>query len=496
MKIYHLAFAFLLSLSLTAQDSVDNGWTEEKVIEEQSFMDANIQIMVGKYEEAIKLLKDIYKNDSSNPGLNFQMAQVYGSLNDLPSAIKHGKKAVNASPNNEFYNLLLGNLYIESNQMSEAISALDKLIVLQPEKTEYYDMLARAQLRTGDYSKAVATFDKLETQVGFSEDLALRKVDILDENGKSSEVIKVLQKLVTEYPETMRYRYNLASYYKNLGKDKEARKVYEEIMQIDPEDATANLAMLDNPDNPKDEKGYLSALQPLIENDQIPLDKKILEMIPYLERLGTEPDLGGPLLKIGKTLVQLHPNEAKVHAMYADIFNGLGNTDKAIEQYEKTIALNDNVYTVWEQLIMAYNEKGDYTAMAARAEKAIDLYPNKASAYYLYASAKISSGQLDEAADYLQDAQMIAGKDLYHKANVENQRARLAIKQKRYDDAAKHLSISSEWSMGQDPQSVELLGDLASLKGDKVKAIEYWKKAEKLGSLNSQLSAKIAKGSL
>ena len=98
--------------------------------------------------------------------------------------------------------------------------------------------------------------------------------------------------------------------------------------------------------------------------------------------------------------------------------------------------------------------------------------------------------------DYLQDAQMIAGKDLYHKANVENQRARLAMKQNRYDAAAKHLSISIEWSMGQDPQSVELLGDLASLKGDNVKAIEYWKQAEKLGYLNPNLAAKIAKGSI
>ena len=496
MKIYHLVFTFLFSISLTAQENVDNGWTEEKVTLEQSFMDANIQIMVGKYDEAIKILKDIYKKDSRNPGLNFQMAQVYGSLNDLPAAIKHGKKAVNGSPDNEFYNLLLGNLYLESNQMTEAVTALDNLIELQPEKTEYYDMLARAHLRAGDYNKAIATFDQLEIHLGFSEELALRKVDILDENGKSKEVIKVLQKLVAMYPETMRYRYNLASYYKNQGKDKDARKVYVEILQLDPEDATANLAMLDNPDNPKDEKGYLSALQPLIESDKIPLDKKILEMIPYLERLGSEPELGAPLLKIGKTLVQLHPNEAKVHAMYADIFNGLGNTDKAIEQYERTIALNDNVYTVWEQLIMAYGQKGDYTAMATRAEDAMDLFPNKASAYYLYASAKISSGQLDEAADYLQDAQMIAGKDLYHKANVENQRARLAMKQNRYDDAAKHLSISSEWSMGQDPQSVELLGDLASLKGDNVKAMEYWKKAEKLGSLNPNLAAKMAKGSL
>ena len=496
MKIYHLVFTCLLSFSLTAQDNVDNGWTEEKVTLEQSFMDANIQIMIGKYDEAIKILKEIYKQDSSNPGLNFQMAQVYGSLNDLPSAIKHAKKALSESPDNEFYNLLLGNLYVESNQMGEAVQVLDKLIVLQPEKTGYYDMLARAHLRTGDYNKAIATFDQLETQLGFSEDLALRKVDILDENGKSEEVIKVLQRLVSVYPETMRYRYNLASYHKNQGNDKDALKVYKEILELEPEDPTANLAMLDNPDNPKDEKGYLSALQPLIESDKIPLDKKILEMIPYLERLGSEPELGGPLLKIGKTLVQLHPNEAKVRAMYADIFNGLGNTDKAIEQYEKTIELNDNVYTVWEQLIMAYDQKGDYTAMATRAEDAMDLYPNKASAYYLYASAKISSGELEEAADYLQDAEMIAGKDLYHKANVENQKARLAMKQKRFDDAAKHLSISSEWSMGQDPQSVELLGDLASLKGDKTKAIDYWKKAEKLGSLNPKLSAKITRGSL
>ena len=59
MKIYHLVFTFLLSISITAQKNVNNGWTEEKVTLEQSFMDANIQIMVGKYDVAIKILKDL-----------------------------------------------------------------------------------------------------------------------------------------------------------------------------------------------------------------------------------------------------------------------------------------------------------------------------------------------------------------------------------------------------------------------------------------------------
>ena len=496
MKFYQLAFALLFSISLTAQDYISNGWTEEKVTLEQSYMDANIQIMIGKYDEAIKILKDIYKEDSDNPGLNFQMAQVYGSLNDLPAAIKHAKKATNLVPENEFYNLLLANLHVESNQMSEAVKALDKLILLQPEKTEYYDMSARAHLRNGDYQKAISTFDKLETQLGFSEDLALRKVDILDENGKSKEVIKVLQKLVTLYPEVMRYRYNLASYYNKSNKEKDAQKVYQEILEIDPEDPTANLAMIQNTSNPTNEKSYLSALQPLIENDKISLDKKILEIIPYLDRLGTEKELGDPLLNIGKTLVQLHPNEAKVHALYADIFNSLGNNDKAIEQYEKTISLDDRVYTVWEQLIMAYGNKGDFTAMATKAEEAMDLFPNKASAYYLYASAKISSGQYDEASDYLKDAQMIAGKDLYHKTKVENQKARISIQKEKYDEAAQYIATAMEWSKGQDAEAVELQGDLFSLAGKNKEAIEYWEKAEKLGSLNPNLPSKIAKGSL
>ena len=496
MKIYSIIFTLIFTVSLSAQDNISNGWTEEKVTLEQSYMDANIQIMVGKYDEAIKILKDIYKEDSANPGLNFQMAQVYGSLNDLPAAIKHAKKAVDLVPENEFYNLLLGNLHLESNQVSEAVSSLDKLIVLQPEKTEYYDMLARAHLRNGEYQKAISTFDKLESQLGFSEDLALRKVDILDENGKSKEVIKVLQKLVMLYPEVMRYRYNLATYYKKNGKEKEAKEVYQEILQIDPEDATANLAMLQDESSTTNEAGYLSALQPLIENDNIPLDKKILEVIPYLDRLSSEKELGDPLLNIGKTLVQLHPNEAKVHALYADMFNSLGNNKKAIEQYEKTIALDDRVYTVWEQLIMAYGYEEDYTAMASKAEGAMDLFPNKASAYYLYASAKISSGEYEEASDYLQDAQMIAGKDLYHKTKVENQKARLAIMQKRYADAAKHVSVAMEWSKGQDAESLELQGDLMSSNGKPSEALEYWKKAKSLGSLNPKLNSKIEKGSL
>lgn len=496
MKLLSYIYILLFSFSLFAQDNVDQSWTESQVTLEEKYMDANTHIIVGKYDEALKLLKEIYKEDNSNPGLNFEIAKVYGSLNDLPSAIKHAKKAVEYSPNNEFYHLVLGNLLLESNQTSEAISSLNKLILLKPEKTEYYDMLAKAHLRANEYQNALNTFSKLESQIGFSEDLALRQIDILNEYGKSNKVIEILEKLISADPKEIRHRYNLASYYQQNGDKKKATEVYQEIIKIDPEDAVANLALLDSIDNPSNETGYLSALQPLIEDENIPLDKKILEMIPYLERVTSEPQLGEPLLRIGKTLVQLYPNDAKVHALYADIFNGLGKTDKAIDQYEKTLALDDRVYSVWEQLILAYDANENYSAMIKKAEEAIDLFPNNASAYYLYASGQISSGNLVEVESYLDDASMIAGKDLYHKARVENQRARLAMINKEYDKAAKHLSLSSEWSMGQDAESVELLGDLSLLQGNKSEALKYWKEAKRLGNTSTQLEEKIANGAI
>lgn len=500
MNYIHTTLIFILCLTVfiptKAQDNASSEWTELRVSHEESFMEANTMILIGRYDEALKILKKLYKENNSNPGLNFELAKVYGSLNDLPSAIKHAKKAVALNLNNEYYHLILANLLIESNQNAQATEVLSNLIALKPNHTEYYDMLARAYLRLGEYEEALRTFDKLENQLGFSEDLAVRRIDILNEYGKSKEVISIMDRLIELYPHITRHRHNLANYYVKQGKSKKAKEVYRSILEIDPDDPQANLAMIDDIDNPADDTGYLHALQPLIENDKLPLDKKIMEMVPYLERLGAEPDLGEPLLKIGKTLIQLHPEEAKVHAMYGDIFNGLSQLDKAIEQYEKTIALDDRVYTVWEQLILAYDRTANYKAMATKAEEAIDLFPNKSSAYYLHASALISLDRLDEVEEYLNEAFLIAGKDLYHKAHAVNQMARLAMKRNDLDKAADLLAQSTEWSLGQDPESIELLGDLSAMTGNTKEAAKFWKKAKELGSLKPGLDQKIKTGNL
>lgn len=465
-----------LSMGLMAQDS----WTEQRVSLEEQFMEANTHTLLGKYDKALKILKEIYKEDRDNAGLNFELAKVYGSMNDLAAAVKHAKKAVSLKPNNEYYHLLLGNLQMDNGQNSEAIDAFTTLTNLQPEVTEYYDMLAKAHLSTGDYKSAIATFDRLEMQLGFSEDLALRKVDILTENNKNDEAAKVLAQLVTTYPKEMRYRYNLGSFYRRMGRDQDAIKVYKDILVIDPSDATANLALLDDPDKPSDDTNYLSALQPLIEDEKIPMDKKVLEMVPYLERLPNEPKLAEPLLRIGKTMVQLYPQEAKVKALYADMLNGTGQIEKAIEQYEKTLQINDKVYTVWEQLIYCYEQAGKYEKMLSKSEEAMDFFPNKASAYYLYASAQNHLGEYDQALSYLNDAFMISGKDMYHKAKVENQRARAYMGKEDMEQAKKHLNNSSEWSMGQDAEAVKLFGDWYKAQGNTSEAQKFYDKAEKL----------------
>lgn len=489
MKRFYLYIFLLFSYTSWAQDA-----TESEISLEEKFMEANTHILLDRYDEALPLLKQIYKEDRNNAGLNYELARVHGSLGDLESAIKHAEKAAKIDPDNEYYQLLLGNMLMENGQNQEATEAFSKMIALQPEVTRYYDMLAKAYMTMGENNKALSTFDQLEQVVGFSEDLALRKVDILTEMNKDDDAAKVMERLVSTYPDEMRFRYNLGSFYHSRGKKEKARKVYEAILEIDPSDATANLAMLDNPDQPADDANYLSALQPLIENENLPLDKKILEMVPYLERIPNEPELVEPLLRIGKTLVQLHPEEAKVRSLYADIFNGAGNTKKAIEQYEKTLALNDRVYTVWEQLLLAYDKEAQYNKMSAKAEEAMDLFPNKASAYYLYASAQNSLGKHDEALSYLNDAFMISGKDLYHKTKVENQRARAYIAKKDYKKANKHLNNSTEWSLGQDAEAVHLMGDLYAAQGDQSKAQSYWDKAAKLRGETMSKQEKFMRG--
>jgi hypothetical protein len=81
------------------------------------------------------------------------------------------------------------------------------------------------------------------------------------------------------------YKYLAASYCKTKGMDDKALVYYKQILEIDPSDSRARLALAGTEKQNGDKVAYLQSISPIMSNPSLGIDVKIQELIPYVMEL-------------------------------------------------------------------------------------------------------------------------------------------------------------------------------------------------------------------
>jgi len=491
-----LAGVLLLSLSHTAafSQSDPDRLTEADVAYQDKFIEAKGYLIMDRPDKAESLLTELYKEDKTNASVALELVDLYTKLNDADRKYKYAKVAANNAEGNLHYIHKYGEVCLEVGDYAEAVTAFEKLVKTDPSSEEYTDQLAKAYLQLGDRAKAVTAYNNLEKVIGISQNVSRRKFEIYDLADDKQSALRELKNLAAAMPDNLSALHTLASYHKKLGNTAEATNVYKQILEVDLNDTKANIELMGSAEKPENESNYLRALAPIIENQSLSVDNKALELIPYIQKLATSPDedLGSALTELGHRLVAAHPTEAKSHALLGDVLYLTGNTGDAIKKYERTLELDDSVYSVWEQLMYAYLTTGDMDALAKTTEEAVDLFPNKASAYYLYGKSLRNAKKYDDAIDYLSDGILVAGRDVQAKSDIM---AELAVTYQlagSIDKASSSIEKALQLTNNANPTVLEAHGDVLALQGDTAAALKAWTAAKQAGASSTSLTRKIS----
>ena len=87
--------------------------------------------------------------------------------------------------------------------------------------------------------------------------------------------------------------------------------------------------------------------------------------------------------ELASIMVKVHPDEAKAFAVQGDVLFQERKYDQAQESYKKALAINDQVYQIWEQLLRIEVSRGEFQQAITDGNKALSIFPNQA-ALYLY----------------------------------------------------------------------------------------------------------------
>ena len=497
MKKNTVLLVILSFLSINIIDAQDaNGrYTKEEIAIQDKFVEAKKYALIGRYEKSEEILKQLYKEDRNDPFISLELSKVYTHLEKPFDEHLYAEKAFKNDPNNEYIAYHLAEICIDQGKYDEAKEVLMPLVTKYPLNEEYSDQLAGVFLELNDDKSAIQTYTTIESKVGVNENISRRKFDIYSIQGKKKEALNELQKLSDAFPNDLRFLQNLAGYQKEIGKGKEAIATYQKILSIDKNDPKANLELTLIGGSVGDENNYLRSLGPIIEDRTIPLDKKVLELIPYVEELSktAEVELGESLSTLADKLVSIHNKDAKAFAIKGDILSSKGNLKGAAKAYEKTIEINDNIFPVWENIMSIYSDLGEIDKLKTKATDALDLFPNQSAAYMYYGEAYARSNDLDEAEDILKEGLLVSGKNMFYKSNINAELGRVYHLKDDLETAQSYLDKALSISDSKNAKALELFGDLEKQKGNMKEAIKYWTRALDLGAYASRVQEKINK---
>ncbi len=480
----HLAFS----------QSIDSRKSEEDFKIEDQFIAAKLLINSGKKPEAIRLLDSLRRVTPPNASILFELAKLHHSNKDINQTESNLKAAVQLEPNNVWIRKWEVNFAKELGRNEEAVKTLQHLITLQPKSVELYDQIAQIHSASKEYSKALQILDLKEKNIGWSVTNTIMKAEILEGAGKLNDCINMLKTITVRYPQEKKYYRIIVNTLHANDKISESEPYLNKILEIDPNDSDAKLGLLLLNKGKGTRDDYFTSLIPLISNPDAPVDIKIKELMPHVQKHAFSADtvLGNQLIAVCDKLVIAHPGDAKSHAVYADVLKNNGNYIAAIRQYEKTLSINKKNYAVWEQLMFCQMFTQNFEALLQTSSDAIDFFPNQAMSYYFSSVAMISKNDLKKAESILAEATMIAAGNPDVDTRINAATGQIFLLKKDYNKAKSYAEKAIQLSNGKSTEAAELMGDIYKATEDSRNAALFYQKSYDLGNRSKSLLDKMS----
>lgn len=490
MRVNSLFFCFFAFFAtMNAQTNVigakEARISEAQADDESMFIVANQKYLLGDYTAAQEMAEKIVYAQEKNDGAYFLLARIHLAAKNFNDALIAIKKAGVIDPENKWYYHLQAEIFEATARHKDAIDVYETLLKKNPTAPLYFEKLSYLHILGGEPEQSLVILDRWQKAVGINEDIADKRhlIQIGLKNDKGA--IEAYEDLARAYPTKTEGLHKLAKYYRETTRQAEAAATYQRILNINPEDPEARIGALAKTETVGVAgSDFLSALRPLLADPTIQIDSKVSKLMPFLKKMEQETDSTKRALMKGaaKDLTITHPNEAKSWSFAGDVHYLMNENNEALTLYKKCISLQPNVFSVWQNTFEILNQKEDYKELLSISEKGMDAFPNQPVSYYYYGVAANALNKPSDAFPQLQQAFLMAGNQLGLKLDVTAQLGLAHIKSGKPDKAIEVMEPSLPKGGNKHPFVLEFLGDAHMAKGDKTKALEFWKAAQQIQS--------------
>lgn len=461
----------------------------EDLYETTFYSDANLQL--GDPEEALRAIKSLNEHNPNRLELQVRLAEAYSrsgdyaqsnatydniaalfgeaiqitsskienymAMNDSASAINEMRGLLNTAPRNDSYNLAMSSLFQHYGMNDSALYYLDRAQELSPDNGLIY--LTRAQYcsQAGDsagyeqqiYNALTAEQLDVDTKLGVLLTYIREKLAQEDTTQRIEDLFTVL---IEQHPHEAKIHQLFSEYFYAKKDLKGAIEQLEYSLDVNPTDADGwrNMVILNIMDN-----NYPAAV------------------------------------KASEKALEYNPDNMDLYSYVAGCYHQMKEYRKAIETYEKILALTDTTdYERRSEIITGmgdtYSELKDIDKAVECYERALEIDPANSGALNNYA---YFLAQRSEDLDQAEQMAALALKYDPDNANFIDTYAWVFFAKKDYEKALKYIKDAVE--KDEDNHLLEHYGDILWFNDEREAAVEQWTKALEEDPDNELLQRKV-----
>lgn len=414
------------------------------------------------YKKMIEVLDRLELLVGSNEHLSLSKMQIYDQMGDKKKEEAVLMALVAEHPLELSYKVMLGNWLFQNGKKKRALQEYKAVLKEEPDNPY-------AQLSLLDYyrdARDLKMVDQLTENILQSKKteketkMALLRQVIMDnqnESGKDSlEVLKLFDKVLASPQEDADIVLMKAAYLTLQGYPKnEINMVYEQAIEIEPDNIRARLALLQNIWEDKEYDKVIDVCRPAQEYN--PEEMAFYYYQGFAQYMKHDND--GALTTFRKGVSQIKPDSnpdivSDFYAVMGDILHEKGLDTEAFESYDSCLQWKPDNFAALNNYAYYLSEKRkDLSKAEQMSYKTIKAEPNNAT--------------------YL---------DTY---------AWILFQQERYQEAKIYIDQTIKNDKASSGVVIEHAGDIYFNAGEPEKALEYWKQASENGNNSAILKRKI-----
>ncbi|OKS89522.1 tetratricopeptide repeat protein [Mucilaginibacter polytrichastri] len=382
----------------------------DSLMVKQLYFTALREKTIENFTLATELFTRILQIDAGNDAAMYELANLKKLAKDEPTAEQLLERATTLKPDNEWYWAGLAASYEKSNSIVKLENVFTQLIRLNPDNPDYYMDKANALSIDKKYDEALAIYDQLEKISGPTDELLIKRQKIYLMQGKIDKAAASLKEAMAANPGQVKYYLMLGEVYNSNGLIDEALSTFQKAEKIDPQNGYVHLELADIYRNKKSYEASFNQLKMAFAIPALGVDQKLRIILSYLPKF-PDPNAKSSALELSRIVTVAHPTESRAFALFGDMLVQNQLYKEARVQYQKSLALNDQVYAVHEQLVRIELGDNDLNAAIKDGENALSLFPNQAWMNYLVGVSWMQKKNYNKALGYIKNVTSLEVQD-------------------------------------------------------------------------------------